>query len=354
MMPKGPAAWLVALVLLATVPEALAQATGNGCLDCHRGLPDSRLASPAGLFSAPDIHRERGFGCVDCHGGNAAADLKEGGHDATRGFTRRPAGQAVVAMCARCHSDADRMRRVSPRQRTDQAAEYATSAHGKRLAAGDLGVATCASCHGAHGVRGVRDPNSQGVASAVAACGTCHAAFAQKFETSVHRDIFEKGCVECHGSHAVLPPTPQMLGTGEGGLCGSCHSGNDDKGAQAAAHMRSAIDGLRARLDGSLATVAQVANAGMDVSVQELALAEARTQLTLARTEMHSSKAELVDSVIAAGLKLVDTADAADERALAELRFRRTGLAASLFAILLLVVALALKIRQIERRQAGR
>ena len=79
----------------------------------------------------------------------------------------------------------------------------------------------------------------------------------------------------------------------------------------------------------------------MDVNGQELALAEARTRLTLARTEMHASKVELVDPVLAAGLKLVDDIDAADQRSVAELSFRRTGLAASLVAILLLVVGLA-------------
>jgi hypothetical protein len=43
----------------------------------------------------------------------------------------------------------------------------------------------------------------------------------------------------------------------------------------------------------------------------------------------------------------------AGEDALDELRFRRRGLAVSLGAILLFVVALALKIRQIDRRRLG-
>jgi predicted CXXCH cytochrome family protein len=425
MIPNIRFVWLVALALLTPALDARAQAPVNGCLVCHGGLPDRRLSVPAADFALADVHRESGFGCVDCHGGDAAADSKERGHDTKRGFKGRPTGQAVITTCARCHSDAELMRRFSPRQRVDQATEYATSVHGKQLAAGDQNVATCASCHGAHGIRTVRDvkspvyptnvagtcavchasdahmrgyklpdgsplPTNQyaeyqksvhystmvkkddlsaptcndchgnhgaappGVGAVVNVCGTCHAVFAQKFDASVHHELFDKGCVECHGNHAVLAPSDAMLGTDQGGVCGSCHSGADDKGAQAASHLRAGIDGLKLRLDRSSAVVATVRNAGMDVSGQELALAEARTRLTLARTEIHSAKPELVDPVLAAGLTLVDDVDAANQRSQAELRFRRTGLAISLVAILLLVVGLALKVRQIERRQASR
>jgi hypothetical protein len=317
------------------------------------------------------------------------------------------------------------MRRFSPRQRVDQAAEYATSVHGKRLAAGDRGVATCASCHGAHGIRAVRDvkapvyptnvaatcatchaseshmrgytladgsplPTNQraeyeksvhysamvtnddlsaptcndchgnhgaappGVGAVVNVCGTCHAVFAQRFEKSPHRELFDKGCVECHGNHAVLKPTDAMLGVEPGAVCASCHSGTDDKGAQTATKIRAGIESLKTRLERSSELVARVRNAGMEVSEQELALAEVRTRLTLARTEMHASNAALVDPVLADGVKLVDQVDAAGGQMLAELGYRRAGLAISLAAILMVVVGLALKIRQIDRRQAAR
>ena len=118
--------------------------------------------------------------------------------------------------------------------------------------------------------------------------------------------------------------------------------------------MRAGIDGLKSRLDRSSALVADIRNAGMDVTSQELAMAEARTRLTLARTEMHASKVEGVDLVLTEGLKLVDDVDAAGQRSLAELSFRRRGLAVSLVAILLVVVGLVFKIRQIDRRQASR
>jgi predicted CXXCH cytochrome family protein len=315
------------------------------------------------------------------------------------------------------------MRRFAPRLRVDQAAEYATSIHGKQLAGGDSRVATCASCHGAHGIRRVTDakspvfptrvaatcaschasaehmagykiagdtplPTNQfadyqksvhyraltkgndlaaptcndchgnhgaappGVGAVANVCGTCHAVFAAKFETSVHREIFDKGCVECHSNHAVVQPSDEMLGSDPHTICSSCHTGADDKGAAAADRMRGAIERLKARIDGSSTVTARIRNAGIEVSGQELALGEARSHLTLARTEMHAFKPELVDRVVDEGVTILVGVDEADQRGLAELRFRRRGLAASLGAIVLLVVALGLKLRQIDQRHA--
>ncbi len=357
--------------------------------------------------------------CLACHGGNPTADDKAAAHDAGRGFKGKPAGAEVIATCSRCHSDAELMRRFAPRQRVDQATEYATSVHGKRLATGDAKVATCASCHGAHGIRLVSDakspvfptnvastcaschadaahmagykladgsplPTSQltdyqksvhytaltkgndlsaptcndchgnhgaappGVGSIANVCGTCHAVFAQKFDASVHRQLFDKGCVECHSNHAVLKPSDEMLGTGEHAVCGTCHSGNDDKGALGADHMRRQIDSLKAHIAQSDTLIASVRNAGIEVSDEELALREARTKLTLARTEMHASNPDLVDAVIADGVKITTTVDSAGQHGVAELRYRRRGLALSLGAILLVVVGLTLKVKQID------
>ena len=406
--------------LLAHGGQTAAPAAPNACVTCHSGLPDTRLARPAAAFAQQDVHRDRGFTCIDCHGGDASASEKLRAHDASRGFKGKPTGQAVVATCARCHSDASFMRRFAPRQRIDQATEYATSVHGKQLALGDGRVATCASCHGAHGIRLVNDakspvfptnvattcaschanpahmagytvankplPTNQlaqyqqsvhfaaltrgndlsaptcndchgnhgaappGAGSVVNVCGTCHAVFAQKFATSVHSQIFDRGCVECHSNHAVLKPSDDMLGTDARSLCGTCHSGADDKGANTATQMRGDIERLKAGLEQSGARLAGLKNAGMEMSAQDLAMGTARTRLTLARAEMHTFDAARVAPVVAEGLTALADVDAAEDRAAAELRFRRGGLAASLVAILLVVVALAVKIRRLERR----
>src|SRR5215471_18566372 len=161
---------LLLVLALAAGPEM------NSCVTCHASQQDQRLARPAALFTQPDVHRERGFACVDCHGGDPSAPDKTRAHDPALLFKGKPTGQAVVTTCARCHSDAELMRSYAPKQRVDQATEYAASIHGKRLATGDPRVATCVSCHGAHGVRLASDAKSPVFPTNVATtCGSCHA-----------------------------------------------------------------------------------------------------------------------------------------------------------------------------------
>jgi predicted CXXCH cytochrome family protein len=411
------------LLTVSTLAQAQIAPAANACLTCHANQTDARVAGPASLFSQQDVHRERGFVCADCHGGNPAATVKAQAHDAASGYKGKPSGAQLIATCARCHSDAELMRRYAPRQRVDQAAEYATSTHGKRLAAGDANVATCASCHGAHGIRRVSDAKSPvfptnvattcaschadpkhmagyklpdgsplptrqhadyqtsvhyealtkgndlsaptcndchgnhgaappGVGAIANVCGSCHTVFAEKFATSVHQQIFDKGCVECHSNHAVQRPSEAMLGVTGKGICAPCHTAEDkgDKGAAAAETMRTQFEQLKAGIDRSQALLSRVRNAGIEVSDEELALREAATKLTLARTEMHAFEPTLITPIIADGTKIVTAVDAVGQKGVAELTFRRRGLAVSLGAILLLVVALGLKVRQIDRR----
>ena len=398
------------------------QVPADGCLTCHASLSQPALSAPAKAFPG-DVHQQRGFTCVDCHGGDPTTDDKVRAKDAARGFRGKPSGSQIVTVCARCHSDAELMRKFAPRERVDQATEYASSVHGKRLAAGDLRVATCTSCHGAHGIRQVNDvrspafptnvastcgachsspehmkgytltggkpiPTNQraeyersvhfaaltkrndlsaptcndchgnhgaappGVGAVANVCGTCHAVFAAKFATSVHSQIFDRACVECHSNHAILPPSDEMLGTSGPAICLTCHDGRDDAGFIAAGKMRASIDRLKSAIDKNADLLAHLQNAGMEVSSQELALAEARTKLTQARMEMHAFSPPAVDPVVDDGMKILGGVEEAGARALADLRFRRRGLFVSLGAILLVVVALALKIRDLDRRRS--
>src|SRR5204862_356115 len=113
----------VALTLLLAA-RAVAAQPANSCVSCHATLADGRLSAPPAAFAQQDVHRESGFSCIDCHGGNRTAADKLVAHDAGRGFKGKPAGQAVIATCARCHGDAELMRKYAPRQRIDQATEY--------------------------------------------------------------------------------------------------------------------------------------------------------------------------------------------------------------------------------------
>jgi predicted CXXCH cytochrome family protein len=254
----------------------------NGCVTCHAAQTNPRLATPAVLFTQPNVHRENGIACVDCHGGDARSAEARVAHAPAKGF---------------------------------------------------------------------KDPESR-----VSVCGTCHAVFAQKFAASVHQPIFDKGCVECHGNHAVVAPSDQMLSAAAGGACAACHTAGDasDKGAVAADVLRAGIERLKTGIEDSGSLIQRIRNAGIEVSNEQLALREAGTKLTLARTEMHGFDVARVEAIVADGMKVVASVESAGQKGAAELRFRRRGLAASLGAILLFVVALGLKIRQIDRRDRAR
>jgi predicted CXXCH cytochrome family protein len=368
-------------------------------------------------LEADDTHARRGFGCVDCHGGNAAATDAKAAHDPARGYRAVPRGAAIIATCARCHSDGSFMRTFAPAQRIDQAAEYATSVHGKRLAGGDPKVATCANCHGAHDIRNISDakspvyplnvaatcagchanlghmagyktatgplPTNQydnyqksvhfealtkrqdlsaptcndchgnhgasppGVGAVANVCGTCHAVFADRFASSPHKDVFDRGCVECHENHGILKPSDTMLGVGAGAICSTCHDG--DPGAKAATAMRASIDSLRTSIERSDGLLGQLHNAGLEVGEDQLRLREAQNHLTLARTEVHTFRDLPVEKVVGEGLAITTRVEAAAQQGFGELRFRQRGLAVSMVVILLVVVALLLKIRDMER-----
>ena len=214
-----------------------AQPAANSCVQCHASLEGS-LARPAQLFER-DVHKKAGFSCVDCHGGDPASDDPQVAMSRARGFTGKIDRRAVPARCARCHSDAGLIRRFKPQQRVDQLAQYQTSVHGRRLAAGDTRVANCVDCHGVHEIREVADAESPVHPLRVPeTCARCHADAAhmkgypvptdqfEKYRKSVHwealaqrGDLSAPGCATCHGNHGAAPPGVSSVAR----VCGSCH-----------------------------------------------------------------------------------------------------------------------------------
>ena len=141
-------------LLLLAVPAT----AKDSCLECHKAL-DGALQKPAVSFGK-DIHAHSGFSCADCHGGDRNSDDMQESMSRARGFMGKVPRTAVPKLCARCHSDANLIHKFKPQQRVDQLAQYQTSVHGKRLAAGDADVANCVDCHSVHDIRDVKDPLS--------------------------------------------------------------------------------------------------------------------------------------------------------------------------------------------------
>ena len=253
----------------------------------------------------------------------------------------------VADTCAKCHGNAEYMSAF--KIPTDQITKFKSSIHAKALyEKQDLSAPTCNDCHGNHGA------TPPGIASVANVCGQCHARQADLFQTSPHKAAFDqKGlaeCITCHNNHNIATPNDQMIGTQQGTLCVNCHT-NGDKGFVAAGHMRSRIDELIASIDKSNQILSVAERKGMEVSKPKFDLKGATDALTHARVLIHSSSTAEVDKVIGPGLDVAGKGYQAGLDALAELSFRRKGLAVSLIFIIFLAVLVYLKIRQIESRE---
>ncbi|MDR7551346.1 MAG: hypothetical protein QN131_15645, partial [Armatimonadota bacterium] len=155
-------------------------------------------------------------------------------------------------------------------------------------------------------------------------------------------------CTVCHGTHNIVFPTDEMLGTGPGSVCAPCHPRGSPEGAVADS-IRASLEQLKSLIAQSEAMLARASRAGLDTTESQLDISEAKTHLIRARAVTHTSSAEQLRSPIAAGAAAAERARRAGEVALAELAFRRRGLAVSLGVMAFVVVSLWLKLRQLER-----
>lgn len=360
---------------------------GVSCVDCHRGDPskDDKIAAMdprkgfVGKPKAVDIPRlcgqchssaefmktfnpsirvdqEREYAtsvhgkllktgdqnvatCVSCHGNHGVRGVKD------------PLSSVyplnVAETCASCHANKDRMK--SYHIPHDQFDKYKTSVHARALYdRQDLSAPTCNDCHGNHGAA------PPGLASVANVCGQCHSRQANLFQSNPHKTVFalmEVGeCVQCHSNHAITPSSDEMLGVGEKSACTQCH-GKGDSGYAAAEAMRNKIDLMHASISRSIEILNRAERAGMEVSRPKFDLNEARDALTQSRVLVHTFSPGEIDKIIDPGLEVSARSYNAGEAALAELSFRRKGLAGSLFFVLLLAALLYLKVKELERRR---
>ncbi|HUE82940.1 MAG TPA: cytochrome c3 family protein [Pyrinomonadaceae bacterium] len=254
----------------------------------------------------------------------------------------------VAETCATCHSSNDYMKPF--KIPTDQYATYKTSVHAEALyERQDLSAPTCNDCHGNHGAA------PPGIASVANVCGQCHARQGELFQASPHKVAFDNlglgECIQCHNNHDIAAPGDEMIGTGENSVCIGCHQ-EGDKGFIAAASIRGKIDTLLASIDKASEILRRAEHSGMEVSRPKFELREAVDSATHARVLVHTSLPEEIEKVTGPGMNIAAKAYEQGEAALAELSFRRKGLAVSLVFIVFLVVLVYLKIREIEGRQA--
>jgi hypothetical protein len=186
-----------------------------------------------------DIHAQRGLTCASCHGGDPTSDDLDKSMSSRAGWKGKIDRKQIPQLCGSCHSDPAFMRQFNPGLRTDQLAQYHTSVHGKRWAAGDTKVAVCTDCHSVHDLKAPSDPRSTvNPVNVATTCARCHAdanymkgysiptdQFA-KYSTSVHHDaltvrgdLSAPTCSTCHGNHGAAPPGVDKVQN----VCSTCH-----------------------------------------------------------------------------------------------------------------------------------
>ncbi|MEP0821518.1 MAG: cytochrome c3 family protein [Ignavibacterium sp.] len=233
---------LLLATLFAAVP-LLSQDRVDQCLQCHQALEDE----PSTLF-VRDIHRARGLTCAACHGGDSTTEEMDDAMDRQAGFLGAPKGDAITAMCVKCHSDPEAMKSYGSMGKTDQELLLSQSVHGRLSVTGNERLVQCTTCHNTHGIVSVKDKRSPVHPLNVAAtCASCHGNPSYmrnynpalpvdqlpKYRTSVHGRRNARGdtrvaeCASCHGSHDIRSAhdvKSRVYPTNLPATCASCHS----------------------------------------------------------------------------------------------------------------------------------
>jgi hypothetical protein len=143
-----------------------------------------------------------------------------------------------------------------------------------------------------------------------------------------------------------------MLASGPGQLCGDCHRqyarDNPDciKTADYFHDTITRMDQARARL---IEASEKVAARGLDVEPISNDLTELGDALKKSRTYVHSFSRNTFQQVAAPGEQAVKRADVLINKAREEYKYRQIGLAVSIALIGLLMLAIYLKLRQLEK-----
>jgi hypothetical protein len=330
------------------------------CARCHSdptimhefnpSLPTDQLAkfkdSPHGR-TLLEQHDDRAPSCVSCHGVHGIRPAKDP--------QSKVYAQRVPETCGACHADPKIMAGFtlpdgSPLP-TNQLAEYRDSVHGRALLVrGDLGAPACNTCHGNHAA------SPPGVAQVSRSCSLCHSANASLFDGSKHKHAFDQHnwpeCGKCHSNHAIAKTHDSMLATGPGQLCGDCHrqyAKDHPACIETADYFHDTITKLDQAQVKFVAVSEKLAAKGLDVEPINNELTELGDALKKSRTYVHSFSRNTFQQVAAPGEEAVKHTDALVAKASEEYKYRQIGLAVSIALIGLLMLAIYLKLRQLEK-----
>jgi len=278
--------------------------------------------------------------CISCHAVHEIGDARMP-HSSTHPFN-------LPATCGTCHSDAEYM--ADYNISTTQVDDFSRSVHGVALLErNDLGAPACNDCHGNHGAA------PPGVTSLAAVCGNCHAIEAELYNGSPHKAAFEENdlpmCETCHSNHYIERPIDAMVGTEDPAICLECHAvGDGTTGIETAGGISLAIEGLVAARDQAKAVLDDAILKGMLTTDEEFRLKEVDQALVQTRTMVHAFNLDKVLPKAGEGLKKAQTVKVNSAALIDEYYFRRGGLVVATLIITLVVVALYIKIKRLDRR----
>jgi hypothetical protein len=326
------------------------------CSKCHSdpalikkynpALPTDQLAA-----YRTSQHGERLFGkgdekvavCSDCHGHHgilAANDSRSSVYPLN-----------VPATCGRCHANAEYM--AGYPIGTNQVADYESGVHGQALLRKrDIAAPACNDCHGNHGAI---PPEVKSISHV---CGRCHLNNADLFAKSPHAKAYEEmglaQCEACHGNHKITEPTDARLDPNSSEfVCANCHE-PDSEGWKNGTEMFAILNEMKSKIHTADSLVSRAERAGMEVSEAKFIITSADDELIKARTQIHNYRAAILRERAQTGIGLATQAVDLGRAALAELQFRRKGLAVSMVIIFAVAAALYVKIRRKDEEWKGK
>ncbi len=227
------------------------------CLDCH----DVHAAAPHTQPDSPLFVRRIPALCATCHRegekasrrleaeagtGRAPADIVGGYTESIHGKALMDSGLVVAATCVSCHTAHSMQAPSDPRSSIapDHVAatcgachqgieeQYHAGVHWRGNTETDSRLPTCNDCHTAHTIGRTDGTNFR--MAVTESCGNCHAEQAETFLETLHGKATLLGssvaakCYDCHGTHAILPPSNPASTLGSSHIvntCSQCHEG---------------------------------------------------------------------------------------------------------------------------------
>lgn len=200
------------------------------------------VTAAAGMASLSAAEPIPNSSCMDCHSDESLTKTDAAGREISLFVDEAKIGLSSHKSnsCHSCHSDltADHpddgvaAKSVSCTAcHEQQSVSYGASVHGLALAKGQKDSATCVDCHGSHEILPPTSINSPlHFSKLMETCGACHDQAARDVAESIHGLAVAKGhreaptCTDCHQEHKIVglkTSSPMKISAD---VCSNCHA----------------------------------------------------------------------------------------------------------------------------------